>query len=338
MNRLALVVLLAALALTPRGLRAASVTEIHYVMGTYFRVTVDDRDAAHARAAMRACFAIAREVDQRFSRFDPDSELSVLNAAAGQPGPTGVSDEMAALLRRALMLQSRTGGAFDISVGAVTQLWRTSAVWPSRAAVRAARQTVGAGAFDLIGPTLIRQPGVVLDVDGVAKGWAVDRCAAQLRAAGVGQALVNLGESSLYAIGAPAGTLGWDVTVRGLDDTTVVGTITLRNEAVSVSSVFGHARRIGSGRVGHVVDPRNGHPLRSPAIALVVAPSATDAEAFSKALLIDPDIRIVDSDWAGNPLVSTVLITSGRTRQTGRTAFHLFKTPMPLGVVAEALR
>ncbi|MFN8628701.1 MAG: FAD:protein FMN transferase [Candidatus Binatia bacterium] len=338
MNRAALAALIAIGTLVARRLPAVSVTEIHYVMGTYFRVTAEDPDPARARAAMRACFVIAREVDRRFSRFDPSSELSEVNASAAGSGPLVVSEEMAALLRRALMLQARTDGAFDIGVGALTQLWRTSTGWPSRAAIDAARQSAGAGAFELIGTTLIRKPGVLLDVDGVAKGWAVDRCAERLRAAGVRQALVNLGESSLYAVGAAHDTPGWDVTVRGLDDVTVVGTMTLRDEAVSVSSVFGHSRRIGSGRVGHLVDPRSGQALRAPAIAVVVAPSATDAEAFSKALLVEPDTQGGDSRWANDPSVSTVLIAPDRIRQTGRAIFHPYKTPRPVGAAAEPLR
>jgi len=338
MNRSTLVALVVLLAQVPRGLRAVTVTEIHYVMGTYFRMTVDDPDPSRGRAAMRECFAIAREVDHRFSRFDPASELSNLNALAAEPAPTVVSDEMAALLRRARVLRTRTGGAFDVSVGALTQLWRTSATWPSHRAIEAARRTVGTGAFDLVGTTLLRKPGVLLDVDGIAKGWAVDRCAAQLRAAAVRRALVNLGESSLYAVGAPRGSQGWEVMVRGLADETVVGTVTLRDEAVSVSSVFGHARQIGSAHVGHVVDPRNGRPLRLPAIAVVIAPSATDAEAFSKAVLINPDIQTGDSVWEANSRVSTVLITSGQVRQTGRCPFRPFKAPTPLAAEAEALR
>jgi thiamine biosynthesis lipoprotein len=338
MIRLALAALVALSALVPRGLRAVTLTEIHYVMGTYFRMTVEDPDPSRGRAAMQGCFAIAREVDQRFSRFDPDSELSNLNASTAEPAPAVVSDEMAALLHRARVLQTRTRGAFDVSVGALTQLWQTSPTWPSEMAFEAAHHTVGAGAFDLIGTTLFRKRGVLLDVDGIAKGWAVDRCATQLRAAAVRRALVNLGESSLYAIGAPRGARGWEVMVRGLSDEAVVGTVTLRDEAVSVSSVFGSARQIGSVHVGHVVDPRNGRPLRMPAVAVVVAPSATDAEAFSKALLIDPDNQTGDSGWRNDPRVGTVLITSGQVRQAGLRTFRPFKTPRRLEAEAEALR
>ena len=97
--------LVALLGLVPHGLRAGTVTEIHYVMGTYFRVTAEDPDPARARAAMRACFAIARAVDQRFSRFDSTSELSWLNSSSTEPQPTVLSADMAALLHRALSLQ-----------------------------------------------------------------------------------------------------------------------------------------------------------------------------------------------------------------------------------------
>lgn len=333
-------VVVAALCIAPYPLWADSVTEVHYVMGTYFRITAEDPDPTRARAAMRECFAAARQDDQRFSRFDPASELSQLNAAAADPQPTVVSADMVALLRRALDLQALTGGAFDISVGVLTQLWRTSAEWPTRSSVDAAQRTDGARAVTLIGSTLMRRPGVLLDFDGIAKGWTVDRCVARLRAAGVERALVNLGESSLYAIGAPGDAGGWAVTLRGLTDDTAVGTLTLRDEAVSVSSVFGHARRIGARRVGHIVDPRSGQALTSPAAAVVVAASATDAEALSKALLITSPggDRRRRPDWANAPLVGTLLITPTGVRRTGPIPFHAFKTPRRMALAAEALQ
>jgi len=339
MSRLAALALGAVFGLVPRGLQAGTITEIHYVMGTYFQVTAEDSDEARARAAMRACFAIAHDGDQRFSRFDPASELTQLNNSATEPRPTVVSTEMAALLRRALDLRALTGGAFDVSIGAVTRLWRTSTDWPLPSSVDAARRTDGADAFALIGTTVIRKPGVLLDLDGIAKGWAVDRCAARLQADGVKRALLNLGESSLYAIGAPSGAQGWEVTVRGLGDDTAVGVLTLRDEAVSVSSVFGHALSAGAARVGHIVDPHSGQPLSAPAAAVVVAASATDAEALSKALLIAAQRPgYAQGEWATAPFIGTLFITPKGVRRTGHIPFRAFKGPKHIGVAAEVLR
>ena len=78
-----------------------------------------------------------------------------------------------------------------------------------------------------------------LDFDGVAKGWAVDRCVGLLRKAGITRALISLGESSAAAIGARPGASSWELTVRGPGNSDAVGTLRLRDQAISISATFG---------------------------------------------------------------------------------------------------
>lgn len=329
MRRAAL--LLVAVLGAARPVAAAAVTEVHYVMGTYLRITAEGVDEASTRAALQGCFATARELDARFSRYDTHSELSRLNANP-DGAPATVSSEMVALLQVALQLDAATDGAFDVGAGAVTSLWRTAFDWPNAETIAQARRAVGKGAFHLIGTTLQRRAGVSIDLDGIAKGWAVDRCVAQLRSDGIKRAFLSFGESSLYALGAPAGTQGWDVTLRNLDGERVLGKLTLRNQAVSVSAVFGHERQIGSRHVGHIVDPRSGLPLTSPALAVVVAQSATDAEAFSKALLVDGHVR------TGRTVTGALLVRPTRTQRFGRIAFAPVRGAPAIAAAAEPLR
>src|SRR5262249_15557035 len=98
---------------------AVTDTQVHYVMGTYLRITADGDGAA---AGMQACFQDVRRLDDVFSRWTPTSELSRLNAAA--PGELAVSADMGELVRRSLALSDATGGAFDVAVGPLTALWR----------------------------------------------------------------------------------------------------------------------------------------------------------------------------------------------------------------------
>jgi thiamine biosynthesis lipoprotein len=164
----------------------------------------------------------------------------------------------------------------------------------------------------------------------------VDRCVTQLRGDGIRRALLNFGESSLYALGAPVGTHGWEVTLRDLDGEHAFGTVTLRDMALSVSAVFGHERRVGPRRIGHIVDPRSGLPLTSPALAVVVASSATDAEAFSKALLVDGTVRLAGPAEA--TATGAVLVKPGRVTRVGRIAFKPFAGARLIAAAAEPLR
>ncbi len=321
--------LLALVFARPAG--AAPVTEVHYTMGTYFSIEVDGLPAPAARRLMRRCFTEGHRLESVFSRFDPNSELSRLNARAGNP--TEVSADMAELLRRSQRLSAATGGAFDVTIGSLTRLWRTSAGWPSPATIAAAEAGDIGERVRFDGERRLRlAPGVQLDFDGIAKGYAVDRCVALLRAGGVRRALLSLGESSQYAIGAPAGAGAWPVAVRDLNGDCALGTLHLRDRALSVSSALGHQRRLGARRVGHIVDPRSGEPLSEPAAAVVVAASATDAEAWSKALLL------AAAGGASQPFEGALRITPRGVQRLGSIAFRAFAAPRPIPADAEPLR
>jgi FAD:protein FMN transferase len=256
---------------------AAPVTEVHYVMGTLYRITVD----AGARPAMRACFQDARRLEDVFSRFLAASELSRVNETAGRP--RRVSPDFARLFAESEHLSALTDGAFDVTIGPLTALWRRDGAAPTARQVSAARTHVGAGRATLAGGVLSLPAGARLDFDGIAKGYAVDRCVELLRAAGVERALVSLGESSLYGLGVPEDAPDWAFAVRGADPEQAVGVLHLKDAAASVSSVFAAGERRA---VGHIVDPRSGKPLVRKAIAVAIAPTATAAEAYTKALLL----------------------------------------------------
>lgn len=271
--------LLAVLALAPGAAGAASTTQVHYVMGTYFRITAE---GGGAERGATACFQEARRLDDVFSRWKVASELSRLNASA--PGTHRVSPDMTRLLARSLALRAASGGTFDVALGPLTALWRRPD--PPRAEeIEAARAAAGRDAVVVRDDRVTLARGARLDVDGIAKGWAVDACVERLRAAGVSRALVSLGESSLFALGAPSGESHWRLAVRGTDPDTTVGWLGLRDAAASVSATAGSPGGRPGG-VSHIIDPRSGRPLVEDAVAVVVAPAATDAEAWTKALLV----------------------------------------------------
>ena len=318
---------------------AVPITEIHYVMGTYLRLTVDHDDEAAARRAMRRCSTWVRHLEEVFSRFDGRSELSRLNAVPVGDAPVTVSADMAALLSRALMLRDATDGAFDIGVGALTQLWRTADRWPARSEIERAQNSLGSAVLALTGTTLVRHAEVLIDVDGVAKGWAVDQCVATLRGAGIRRAFISFGESSLYALGTPAGRHAWQVLVRALDGASALGVLQLRDEAVSVSAVLGRERLLAGRRVGHIVNPTTGLPLTRPALSVVVAPSATDAEAFSKAVLIQGGRRPCRTQPTRRcaPQVRAILVDERGLHRFGRVPFSPRAYGLPIPASAEVV-
>jgi FAD:protein FMN transferase len=304
---------------------AAATTQVHYVMGTYLRVVTDDDVPA---AALAGCFTDARTLDRTFSRFDAASELTRLNASGGGPGSPRFRDALA----QALALARATDGAFDVSVGALTALWRAPER-PAPAAVRAARRSIGGAT--VAGDRVVLARGTRLDFDGFAKGVAVDACVVALRAAGVTRALVSFGESSLYGLGAPRGETAWRLDVRGSDPTRAVARLELRDAAAAISAVYGEHRI--AGRRGHIVDPRSGTPLVDDAVSVVVMPRASDAEAWAKAVLVDGSRGVAHAEARGGVAAARITPRGVEVGPALRAsaAFHLYAHARAISPAAE---
>ncbi len=213
-----------------------------------------------AEEALRAALACLREIEARFSLYEPASELSRLNRA----GHLDASAEFHALMRLADRVHHATGGAFDPSV---QPLWQALAFGGD---VAAARARVGWERITQGGDHIVLAEGQALTFNGIAQGFATDAVAELLAARGFGQALVNIGE--FCALGGP-----WRL---GLSDPEhgSLGTRTLNTGAVATSSPA--ALRLGEET--HILDPRGaGGALWS--TVSVEAESAALADALSTA-------------------------------------------------------
>jgi FAD:protein FMN transferase len=298
----------------------ARVREAHYVMGTILEITVDAPRRAIGREWIGRAVAETRRLDAELTAFRSDSALSRLNRAAGR-GFQRVPPDLFRLVALSRDLSTASGGTFDISVAPLVKLWQRATIdkrWPSANQLAAARAAVGSGSIGLRAPDEIELPSqaMSLELGGVGKGYAADRMAEILRGLGASSALVNFGESSIVAVGPSPGEPAWPIWVRGhrgLD-----GPLLLRDMALSTSGSFGRSARLGSVRIGHVIDPRSGQPLREERQATVIAPSAAEAEAWSKALLIDPEHT--RPRLAERPAVASLLRSGGSDREDDRFA------------------
>jgi thiamine biosynthesis lipoprotein len=257
-------------------------------MGTILEITLAGRAREVAREDLEPLFAEIARLEAVFTRYEEASDLSRLNAAAGGP-PRLVAPELVRILRDCVGFAERTRGSFDVTVGPLVALWREAARsgrLPTPAQRAAARERVGYKKLRLVAGTRVELPeGMAVDLDGVAKGWALDRIAERLRADGVESALLDFGGSSIVALGAPPDAPGWRTLLRDRD-TGLTAVLTLRDRALAVSGSFGEWRTIAGRRYGHVIDPRSGEPMTRAYQAVALAPTAAEAEAWSKALLV----------------------------------------------------
>lgn len=283
-----------------------------HAMATRFELVLHGGSEPRLRAAGEEALDEITRLDAALSRHRPDSEISAVNRAAAR-GWVRVTPEVAALLTHALALSHASEGAFDITVAPLLAAWGLSGgggAEPSPAALAAARECVGAGLVEVDpGPPAVRfhRPGVQLDLGSIGKGFALDRAAARLREAGVENALLHGGTSTVVALGEPPDGGAWKVAVD-LEPPSQFpisnfpaappAVFALRDESLSVSAVWGRGFEAGGRFHGHVLDPRSGRPVARNLLAAVVLPSATVSDALSTALLVVGAASF--ENWAGS--------------------------------------
>jgi FAD:protein FMN transferase len=214
---------------------------------------------------------------RRFSRFEPDSEVSHLNAQTGEW--VDISPELQGMLRAALEAYRLSGGLVHAGVlGSMLAIGYTRSLTfgPTAAVLSCAEPPPPLPELLEVEERRARlRTGFGIDLGGIAKGWLADRLAADLG----DNCLVNLG-GDLFARGAgPAGE-GWPVGLGGR-------TVLLSEQGAATSGTWRRAWDQGTDRLHHLIDPRTGRPAVSDISEVsVVASRAVDAEVYAKAALL----------------------------------------------------
>ena len=266
-----------------------------HAMATRFEIVIHGEDATALRAAGEEALDEVERLEQQLSLYQPTSEVAHLNALAAHEWAR-VTPELFRLVRRAKELSQETGGAFDITVGPLLRCWGFiggTGQRPEPADLKAARANVGMHHVELDGENFsirFARHGVMLDLGAIGKGYAIERAAEILRDAAVTSALLHGGTSTVYALGCPPDAKSWLVAIespRGIPDAkpALLALVSLKDEAMSVSAVWGKSFQTDGKTYGHVIDPRTGEPANQAALAAVVLPSATETDALSTALL-----------------------------------------------------
>ncbi len=267
-------------------------TDGRYIMGTVFQATLCPAESilqAQMSTVWHEVFTTAQRFDALFTTYTLHSPLSRLNAQAGQ-GLQAVPAEVSDILRISQRYADLTNGAFDITMRPLLSLWRQAEMTqtqPTAPAIRRTLRLIGSQKLQFAAPHHVglSTPGMMLDLGGIGKGYTLDQIVEQLHEQRLTNALLNFGQSSLWALGQPPDGEGWRLLLRQPNGESV-GVATFSDQAVSISGSLGQSMQVEGRRYGHIIDPRTGRPVQRDLLACVVAPSAAQAEALSTALLI----------------------------------------------------
>lgn len=251
-------------------------------------------DPGRPEAVMAASDALSlvHGVEEWLTVYRTESLVSRINRDA-EHAPQPAGPELSALLTRCIALWTGTGGAFDVAVRSLILLWRRcrqAGRVPNEAEVAAARDSSGLQhvRLDAASQTItFDRSGVGLDFGAVGKGYAADRAAACLVAAGVNDFVLHGGHSSVLARGAHHGQGGWPIGIRDpLFTERRYATLLLKDQALGTSGSNVQYYRHNGRRYGHLLDPRTGWPADALLSATVVAPTAEEADALSTAFYV----------------------------------------------------
>lgn len=259
---------------------------------------------------------LVEHLEAQLSYFRRDSETSQINRFAAQE-PMVVEQRLFTLLARAAEIHQETDGAFDLTATPLWKAWgfaRGEGRLPSEEEIDVALTTVGGSLVELNAASrTVRflKPGVELNLGSIGKGYALDRVAEVLDAAGIHDYLIQGGQSSVAAKGERLSGNDPDGWLVGLGDPlrpgTRLGYVRLRDRALGTSGSASQFFRHKGRRYSHIIDPRTGRPAESVLSATVLAPDAAMADALATSFFVMGRAKAADY-CADHPELGVILI------------------------------
>ena len=295
-----LLLLLWLLMLSPGNATAEWYRQDAAIMGTAIAVDLWDEDESRGRALTQAVIDEMHRIDELMSTYKPGSELSRINARAADEA-IPVSPELLALIQRALGFSQLTDGAFDITYASAGQYYDyREGIRPSSRQLAQALPAIDYHhvRIDPQAATIrFLYPGVRIDLGGIAKGYAVDRCIAILQAAGVKSAMVNAGGDTRVL--GKHWKQPWMVGIRDpRNEEGLVTMIPLEDTAISTSGDYERYFEKDGVRFHHILNPRTGMSTSGVRSVSIIGAEATTTDALSTSVFVmgtEPGLKLVDS-------------------------------------------
>jgi thiamine biosynthesis lipoprotein len=261
-------------------------------MACVYAIEAYGPDAEALPRIVNEAFDEVYRIDGLMSHYKADSAVSRVNRDAAHR-PVTVDPELFDFIVDAMRYNRDSDGAFDITVGPLMKAWgffRGDGRVPTQDELAAARRHVGGAHVILnrVARTIgFDEPGVELDLGGIAKGYAVDRVVRLLRRREIAAALISAGGSTIYGLGAPPGRDGWDVMIQDpIEPRKTALTVQLKDRALSVAGSSEKFFEAGGVRYSHIMDPRTGRPVQGVLSVAVLASSGTAGDALDDAFFV----------------------------------------------------
>jgi thiamine biosynthesis lipoprotein len=236
--------------------------------------------------------AVLIKVNKLMSTYDSSSELSEFNKlAAGQSAD--ISDGMAYVIDKALLISQMSGGEYDVTVGPLVNLWgfgpgKHKDVVPSQASIDEAKKRIGYQSLTLDGRNLTKDKDIYVDLSSIAKGYGVDEVARILRASGIESYLVEVGGEILSKGMKPDGS-SWKIAIESPagGHEMVERVVSLVDVAIATSGDYRNYFEKNGIRYSHTISPSTGRPITHRLVSVtVIDKTATMADGLATAITV----------------------------------------------------
>ncbi|WP_337010046.1 FAD:protein FMN transferase ApbE [Pantoea sp. AS142] len=266
-------------------------------MGTVWRVSLAGIQSERKAELQQRIQQQLDADDAELSTWKPDSALSRFNQSRDL-SPQPVSENMADIIITALRIGHKTGGAMDITVGPLVNLWgfgptKQPGHTPDAAQIAAARAQTGLQHLRVLqgagGQWLQKDlPGLYVDLSTVGEGFATDHLARLMEQLGINNYLVSVG-GAVLSRGLNAQQQPWRVAIQKPTDreNAVQARVNLQGHGISTSGSYRNYYELDGKRISHVIDPITGQPIEHKLVsATVIATTALEADGWDTGLMV----------------------------------------------------
>ena len=301
-------------------------------MGAPFTIVFYSKDSVQAVSIAKRCFVLVDSFNFIFSDYIDTSELSNLSKTAGVNSmPVKLSPALYDILIQSKKAYELSEGAFDITMGPLSKLWRKARkqqLFPTDSTIRSIRNLIGFNKliFDTLNKTVrLTQPGMQLDLGGIAQGYVAQKVIDFLLTQGISNALVNV-SGDIVMSGAPVNKEGWVVGVNLPEKTDELlnQKLILKNQAVTTSGdAYQFIEKDGI-RYSHIINPITGYGVTFHRNVTVIAADGTTADWLATACSI---LSLKKAKKLASIMGAEVLITElkrGRLKLNSIRGFRFF--------------
>ena len=260
-----------------------------FSMNTLIRMSV----YARSEKALDEAYSLLDKLDKELSMYNPSSDISKINSNAGIH-TVNVSDEAVDAVKDAIRLYDLTDGVFNPLIGPVTHLWKINqadGAVPSRESLDAAIKLSEISNLEIDenkNEIFLKTQGCMLDLGGIAKGFASDRIAEQLKNSGVKSALIDLG-GNIYTVGRkPEDNSNWNIGVRdpSAPYNSPALVLSVHDTSVITSGGYERFKIIEGKKYSHFFDAKTGESITNDLLsATVVTPDGSLADGLATAFM-----------------------------------------------------